>query len=500
MQGPRDTSSSKVREKLNHPVIDTDGHMLEFLPALLDYVKQVAGASIAQRVEEAMYQSGRGRWHDRTPEDRRKWRASRPPFWAIAAKNNMDRAAAMLPRLLRERLDSLGIDFGIIYPTTGFILPEILQEKEIRLAACRAQNIMVAEMFAGCEDRLTPAATIPCHTPEEAIAELNHCVTQLSLKVAMITNLVRRPVEALADREPEITSQAVWADVLALDSAYDYDPLWAKCAELKVAVTAHSQSQGFGFRRSHTNYMYNQTGHFADAAHAFAKALFFGGVTARFPNLNFAFLECGVAWGCTLYTDLMERWKKRNGTAIDNYNPAHLDMAFLGEMFERYGTPTFAKYVKGDGIGGRQLIGLKPESSHGEFGDSSPVDEFMAAQIKSVQDLYDRYVPNFYFGCEADDPLTPVAFRKDWFPLKARFNAMLGSDIGHWDVTDMTTVLGEAYELVTDGLISEKDFEDFTFTNAIKLHAGMNPDFFKGTVVEDSVDAVLRNESVKNTV
>ena len=64
--------------------------------------------------------------------------------------------------------------------------------------------------------------------------------------------------------------------------------------EVSVTVTAHAQSQGLGLRRSHTNYMFNQTGHFADAGHAFAKALFFGGVTARFPDLKFAFLECGA--------------------------------------------------------------------------------------------------------------------------------------------------------------------------------------------------------------
>ena len=31
---------------------------------------------------------------------------------------------------------------------------------------------------------------------------------------------------------------------------------------------------------------------------------------------------------------------------------------------------------------------------------------------------------------------------------------MLGSDIGHWDVTDTTEVLPEAYELVENGLFT----------------------------------------------
>ena len=34
--------------------------------------------------------------------------------------------------------------------------------------------------------------------------------------------------------------------------------------------------------------------YFASAGEAMAKALFFGGVTRRFPELNFAFLEGGI--------------------------------------------------------------------------------------------------------------------------------------------------------------------------------------------------------------
>ena len=89
------------------------------------------------------------------------------------------------------------------------------------------------------------------------------------------------------------------------------------------------------------------------------------------------------------------------------------------------------------------------------------------------------------------DPGEKCGFKSDWYPNKARFNAIFGSDIGHWDVTDMTDVLAEAYEMVEDGLLSEMDFRDFVFVNPVSLHAGMNSNFFKGTVVESEVDALL---------
>jgi hypothetical protein len=68
---------------------------------------------------------------------------------------------------------------------------------------------------------------------------------------------------------------------------------------------------------------------------------------------------------------------------------------------------------------------------------------------------------------------------------------MLGSDIGHFDVKDMRTVIVEAHELVDEGLMTPADFRDFTFANAVRLHGGMNPNFFKGTAVEQAAADLL---------
>lgn len=48
-------------------------------------------------------------------------------------------------------------------------------------------------------------------------------------------------------------------------------------------------------------------------------------------------------------------------------------------------------------------------------------------------------------------------------------------------------MLEEAYELVEDGLIDAEQLREFLFTNPLRLHTALNPDFFKGTVVEDAV-------------
>ncbi|HYL52815.1 MAG TPA: amidohydrolase, partial [Acidimicrobiia bacterium] len=66
-------------------------------------------------------------------------------------------------------------------------------------------------------------------------------------------------------------------------------------------------------------------------------------------------------------------------------------------------------------------------------------------------------------------------------PAAARFRPVFGSDISHWDVPDMTTPVAEAFELVEQGLIGEREFEELMFVNPVRLHAEMNPLFFAGT-------------------
>jgi hypothetical protein len=107
------------------------------------------------------------------------------------------------------------------------------------------------------------------------------------------------------------------------------------------------------------------------------------------------------------------------------------------------------------------------------------------------EDFRELFLRPFFFGCEADDPVTASAFDALRNPLGARMNAIYGSDIGHFDVPDMSEVTAEAYEPVERGAMSGEDFRDFVFTNPIKLWTALNPEFFKGTVVEEAVSRYL---------
>ena len=161
--------------------------------------------------------------------------------------------------ILASRLDELGIDFTILYPTLGNVMLNI-RDDELRRGGCRALNTYLSRVTQDHADRMTSPAIIPTHTPEEAIAELDHAIGTLGMRCMVIPDYVLRPVAARAERGDPGDAASMRVDSYAIDSEHDYDPFWARCQELGVAVTTHGGSQGMGFRQSPSLYAYNHIG------------------------------------------------------------------------------------------------------------------------------------------------------------------------------------------------------------------------------------------------
>jgi Amidohydrolase len=478
-----------ARSALTHPVIDSDGHYIEFGPVFqeqfLEAVGQLGGRDLRNELVSARdvrtyllerttpvgQAFGSSRWVSQSPEERRDT-GTAVPGWAPPHGHPLDRATALLPSLRAERLEEIGIDFSVLYPSGALFYPHI-DPTELRQVACRALNTINAASYGAYSDQMTPAAVIPMNTPEEAIAELDYAITQLGLKVAMI-GYIARPIPSVHRTHPELFQSVYRLDSLGIDSDHDYDPFWAKCAELQVPLVAHSTAYTVGFRRSPTNYTFNHAGNFAEAGDILCRSLFLGGVTRRFPSLKFQFLECGVGWACVLLHELVHRWEKRNIGAVRAQVEAARGSA----------TPFLALLEKYGDAGVREkLVGLS-DGIASQLGTEDGLDDFAACAIESVQDIQDLFVPRFFFGCEADDPLTTWAFNTATNPGGARLRATLGSDMGHWDVPDVRAILPEALEMVDRGLLSEVDFRRFTFEHPCEFFAGTSPKFFAGTRIE----------------
>ena len=470
----------EIRKHLKHPVVDGDGHWVEYAPVYGERIRKAVGSLGADGFLEAQRRIPTSL--KLTPAERAQRGVGMEGFWGRQSTNTLDRATAMMPRLLYDRLDELGLDYCVIYPTAGLSIPRIADDAT-RRAVIRGFNIVTFDFFKGLEDRLTPVAVIPVHTPEEAIEELEFVVKQLGAKVCMFGSGVRRVHNQAKGVDPDVARLSLGFDQLGLDSQYDYDPLWRKCRELGIAPTFHTGGRSYGERNSPTNFTFNHIGHFAAAQHAVAKALFLGGVTRRFPDLRFAFLEGGVGWGCQLFCDLIEHWERRGAKGLANMDPTKLDRKLLRELVEKYGyTDIGAELDRRDGW---------PMKEEDSLTGGVPLDDYHFCKISQKQDWVDLFATPYYFGCEADDRMNAVAFGK-MMPLGARINALFSSDIGHFDVVDMRDPLPEAYELVEDGHITESDFSDFVFGNAVRLWGTQNPRFFEGTRVAKEAAALLK--------
>jgi len=463
-----------IRERVGHPLIDGDGHLVEVREAFVRFVHEHGeGALLDDPFAQALLVPGNE--HKLYPplEERRRLHIRTNARWFTPGVT-VDYAAVTMPGLMYERLEETGFDFSVVFPTYGLHIAHIGDERS-RRGLCRLYNEMVAADFAPYRDRLSPVAVLPMDTPEEGVEALEHAAS-LGLKAFLIPSFVWRTIPAFADAPIEYRSRLRRMDTFGIDSEHDYDPFWRRASDLNAPLACHMSGAGLIDRISPSNYVFS-AGQFAATGEASAKSLFLGGVTHRFPRLRFGLMEGGVAVGVRLYGDLVGRWEKRGPRGIRNLDPRNIDTAELARLAPRYNP---------------RLVGL-PEDRlvpclAAEEGGN---DDFQRTGVAGPEDIRDQFCRSFFWGCEGDDPLVAVAFDARVNPLGATIPAFMGSDIGHWDVPDFEHPLREAYEQVERGLLTEAQFRDFAFTNAVRFYAGDRGDFFAGTAVEAAANAVI---------
>jgi hypothetical protein len=318
---------------------------------------------------------------------------------------------------------------------------------------------------------------VSTRSPSEALEALEFVTNDLGMKAIVVNGHNLRRSEGPDARE--------YVDTIAYESTYDYEPFWRRCSDDGIAVTDHAGSMFDSTRRrSPNNFVFNHVGHFAESMAANAKAVFLGGVVNRYPRLKFAFLEAGVGFALNLLFDLEGHWEKRNIVSVHELlRPSNIQVDEFLTLFDKYGSGLLSG--KGKEVFESIEFG-SPNVSVDELTlrETESVDDFSAIGVASKRELRAQFTKNFYFGCEPDDLMTTIAFDH-------RFNSGLkpifGSDIGHFDVPVMADVLTEAWELVEDGFITESDFRQFTFSNAVELHGGGSNGCFAGTRVAEQV-------------
>src|SRR3954464_12111732 len=225
------SSSRDLRSQPDHPVVDADGHFVEIAPVLHEEIvatlEELGGSALRDR-----YLNGAVRPTDtstilqgRTLAGGRDTWSAMPSWWGWPVENVRDRATAHLPALLYERMDELGIDFAVLYPSMTLSFLEV-DDAELSAALCRATNRHHARQFGKYADRMTAGAIIPMHSPEVAVAELRYAV-ELGFKAVVIAAYARRPIAALEREHGRLSPPVYRLDHFGIDSEHDYDPFWA---------------------------------------------------------------------------------------------------------------------------------------------------------------------------------------------------------------------------------------------------------------------------------
>ena len=136
------TDAALVRAQVDHPIIDADGHFVELgpAPAGRDHhatSRKRPGAALRDRflaTPHASFDTSSAWPTGPTRRCGEQWKAM-PSWWGWQTHNRRDRATSHLPALLYERLDELGIDFTILYPSMALGYFEVTDEELRRCCA-----------------------------------------------------------------------------------------------------------------------------------------------------------------------------------------------------------------------------------------------------------------------------------------------------------------------------------------------------------------------------
>src|SRR5882724_2790447 len=104
------TEARKLHGSLSHPIIDADGHWVEYLPHMRAEFRRIGGDTAVEALDFASRRIPTSLGMSVAERSRR--RIGQEAFWFLPTRNTLDRATAMLPRLMYERLDDLGLDFA----------------------------------------------------------------------------------------------------------------------------------------------------------------------------------------------------------------------------------------------------------------------------------------------------------------------------------------------------------------------------------------------------
>jgi predicted TIM-barrel fold metal-dependent hydrolase len=208
-------------------------------------------------------------------------------------------ATARLPRL-----DELGLDASLMFPTLASLLEERMRDDpDLTHAAVHSLNQWIYDEWTfNYKDRIFATPVIALPTVEKAIEELEWCLDK-GAKCILI-----RPAPAWGLRGPRSPGLP------------EFDPFWARVQEAGVLVGMHSSDSGYADLASIWNgpgemlpFKPNPVAQLVMGNRAITdmmNAMVCHGALSRFPDLRIATIENGGTWVKPLIQGLHAIYKK----------------------------------------------------------------------------------------------------------------------------------------------------------------------------------------------
>jgi predicted TIM-barrel fold metal-dependent hydrolase len=199
------------------------------------------------------------------------------PWPMFPQSGGQRRMTVTSPAQMRQDLDDLGVDIGVIFPD-HFLLHAAIKQVDYAVALARAYNRWLVEEWLGEDRGLVGVVLAPHHDPSAAAAEIR--------RYAGHRNVV-----------------GVYLPTSCVEPLYGnrrYDPVYEAAQETGLPVMLHSVTA------LHPVFPFNLQGFESTfAAHILAHpfslianlvSMMETGVPVRYPDLKIAFTEGGIAW------------------------------------------------------------------------------------------------------------------------------------------------------------------------------------------------------------
>ena len=187
------------------------------------------------------------------------------------------RLGGYIPEEHVKDMDADGVDVSIIYPTTGFLMYQVLPDSELLTAIFRTYNDWLAEFCKASPKRLKGIAMLNIDDVQVGVKEMERCA-KMGFAGAMI------PVYPPDGRGYDLP---------------EYDPLWASAQDLQMPIGLHVTTgrPGPGQKFANTDGMTPSGISNRDYWVRMSLGhMIFSGVFERFPDLRVGAVEHELGW------------------------------------------------------------------------------------------------------------------------------------------------------------------------------------------------------------